>query len=126
MTEAERLADLERQIDRLADFILEHIPGEPSQSQGAIQTAIRLLTNWMEKRTGHGCLLAAPNRGDCHHFIGLPGRSIPGQHDGPDDTMDVYGRPNGWCQVCWDEIKITRTAEAAYILFGAMMTGTKK
>lgn len=31
------------QIDRLATYIMENIPGEPSQSQGAIDTAIRLL-----------------------------------------------------------------------------------
>jgi hypothetical protein len=22
-------------------------------------------------------------------------------HDGPDDTVDVYGKPNGWCWSCW-------------------------
>lgn len=34
---------LESQVDRLANFIIQNIPGEPSQSQGAIDTAIRLL-----------------------------------------------------------------------------------
>ncbi len=33
----------EQQIDRLAKFIMESIPGEPSQSEGAVDTAIRLL-----------------------------------------------------------------------------------
>lgn len=47
------------------------------------------------------CTLAGPGRGDCLHFVGLPGKSIPGQHDGPDDTVDAYGRPNGWCFYCW-------------------------
>lgn len=32
-----------RQIDRLARFIMENIPGEPSRSEGAVDTAIRLL-----------------------------------------------------------------------------------
>ena len=32
-----------QQIDRLADFIMQNIPGEPSQSEGAVDTAIRLL-----------------------------------------------------------------------------------
>jgi hypothetical protein len=50
---------------------------------------------------GGGCTLAGPGRGDCEHFIGLPGKSMPGQHDGPDDTVDVYGKPNGWCWRCW-------------------------
>lgn len=48
-----------------------------------------------------GCAIAGPGRGDCAHFIGLPGVSIPGRHDGPDDTLDCYGKPNGWCWVCW-------------------------
>jgi hypothetical protein len=34
---------LESQVDRLAKFIMDQIPGEPSQSEGAIDTAIRLL-----------------------------------------------------------------------------------
>jgi len=33
----------QQQIDRLARFIMEEVPGEPSQSQGAVDTAIRLL-----------------------------------------------------------------------------------
>lgn len=33
----------EQQIKRLADFIMENIPGEPSRSEGAVDTAIRLL-----------------------------------------------------------------------------------
>lgn len=42
-----------------------------------------------------GCRLAGPGRGDCENEVGLPGKSVPGQHDGDDDTVDVYGRPNG-------------------------------
>jgi hypothetical protein len=49
------------------------------------------------------CRFAGPGRGDCAHFIGLPGKSIPGQHDGLDDTVDEYGIPNGWCEYCWLE-----------------------
>lgn len=44
--DAARLAEnesLESQVNRLATFIMENIPGEPSQNQGAIDTAIRLL-----------------------------------------------------------------------------------
>ncbi len=33
----------EKQIDILAKFIMEQVPGEPSESDGAISTAIRLL-----------------------------------------------------------------------------------
>jgi hypothetical protein len=39
----ERWADLDAQIDRLAKYIMEHVPGEPSCSEGAVDTAIRLL-----------------------------------------------------------------------------------
>ncbi len=34
---------LESQIKRLADFIMHNVPGEPSRSEGAVDTAIRLL-----------------------------------------------------------------------------------
>lgn len=34
---------LELQVERLAQFILDNIPGEPSQNEGAIDVAIRLL-----------------------------------------------------------------------------------
>jgi hypothetical protein len=34
---------LEDQTERLATFIVEHVPGEPSANEGAIDTAIRLL-----------------------------------------------------------------------------------
>lgn len=48
------------------------------------------------------CNLARPGRGDCEHAVGLPSKSIPGQHDGPDDTVDHCGIPNGWCAPCWN------------------------
>lgn len=55
-----------------------------------------------------GCSYAGKGRGDCEHFIGLPGKSITGQHDGEDDTVDVYGKPNGWCWSCWKSYQIER------------------
>ena len=55
-----------------------------------------------------GCKLSGPGRGDCENFVGLPGKSIPGQHDGPDDTVDVYGIPNGWCDYCWQPYSVIR------------------
>lgn len=36
-------ADRDQQIDRLAVHIVENIPGEPSRSEGVVDTAIRLL-----------------------------------------------------------------------------------
>lgn len=43
--QAEPLAE---QVDRLARFIMERVPGEPSQSQGAIDTAIRVIASLLE------------------------------------------------------------------------------
>ncbi len=56
--------------------------------------------------TGGGCTFAMSEGGDCEHAIGLPGKSIPGQHDGPDNTVDEYGKPNGWCWSCWKSHQI--------------------
>ena len=39
---------LKSQIDRLARFILEEIPGEPSQDQGAVDAAIRIMKQQRE------------------------------------------------------------------------------
>lgn len=36
---------LPAQIERLASFIMEHVPGEPSQSEGAVDCAIRIIRN---------------------------------------------------------------------------------
>ena len=65
----------------------------------------------VKPRADIGCTLAGPGRGDCEHFVGRPGESRPGMHDGPDDTVDHYGRPNGWCFYCWVSSKLLR-AEA--------------
>jgi hypothetical protein len=48
-----------------------------------------------------GCLLSGPGRGDCSYFVGLPKLEN-------DITTDVYGRPHGWCEVCWLNELITR------------------
>ena len=61
----------------------------------------RLRTEVERLRRDGSCRYAGPQRGDCEHYIGLPGHSIPGQHDGDDDTVDHYGKPNGWCWFCW-------------------------
>lgn len=46
----EQFVDLVRksQLERLAAFIIEHVPGEPSEDEGAVDTAIRLLRNLVE------------------------------------------------------------------------------
>lgn len=44
---------LKSQVDRLAKFIVAEIPGEPSQSEGAVDTAIRLLRTQQADLTSH-------------------------------------------------------------------------
>lgn len=39
---------LRSQIEKLADWITENMPGEPSRSEGAVDTAIRLLSRKQE------------------------------------------------------------------------------
>ena len=50
--EAHYLAEVEEspedQIDRLASFMLEEVPGEPSQEQSVVETAIRLIRDGQE------------------------------------------------------------------------------
>jgi hypothetical protein len=46
----QRVRELELQIDSLARFIVEEVPGEPSQSEGAVDTAIRVMRNHLAHR----------------------------------------------------------------------------
>ncbi len=39
---------LDMQVARLAEWIVTNVPGEPSRSEGAIDTALRLLGNWQQ------------------------------------------------------------------------------
>lgn len=41
-----RSKQLDEQINQLADYIMQNVPGEPSASEGAVDTAIRLLRTW--------------------------------------------------------------------------------
>jgi hypothetical protein len=43
----------EAQIIRLADFILAEVEGEPSQNEGAVDTAIRIMRLWVPKKGAH-------------------------------------------------------------------------
>jgi len=63
--------------------------------------------NWKMNDLKHsrGCLLAGPGRGDCEHYVGLP--EVEDQAH-----TDEYGRPNGWCEICWRGVQISRHKEA--------------
>lgn len=52
-----------------------------------------------------GCLFSGPSRGDCLHYIGL-------SYIENKNTTNEYGRPYGWCQVCWLREKINRLEKA--------------
>lgn len=45
-----RVDSARTQIERLATFIMDEVPGEPSQDQGAIDTAIRIIRTLMAER----------------------------------------------------------------------------
>lgn len=42
----EQYVELNEQVHILSTFIMKNIPGEPSRSEGAIETAIRLLSQY--------------------------------------------------------------------------------
>lgn len=58
----DNLEELERQIDRLANFIMHKIEGEPSQSQGAVDTAIRIMGDQAREVEGLRAKLAEQAR----------------------------------------------------------------
>ena len=46
--------EVNSQIDKLANFIMSEVEGEPSQSQGAVDTAIRIIKSYQnqDRQTG--------------------------------------------------------------------------
>lgn len=128
------------------DRVLNHVYGsvlcKPHLTQELIDDAMALLNDMYDGvdkikaenaalkaevealRTHAGCILSGPGRGDCFHYVGLPGPSIPNQHDGPDDTVDDYGKPNVWCWFCWLDYqndKLKAEVEAANALKQVIM-----
>ncbi len=43
LAKAGHLADPQKDLDCLARFIMDNVPGEPSQSEGVVDTAIRII-----------------------------------------------------------------------------------
>ena len=57
--------EVNSQIDKLANFIMSEVEGEPSQSQGAVDTAIRIIKSYQNQdRTddGQGSIGGASSR----------------------------------------------------------------
>jgi len=49
-----------------------------------------------------GCMYSKlRHSGDCEHAVGLPEWE-------DEDTTDEYGRPHGWCEICWCGEQIKR------------------
>ena len=44
---ASRIKHLEGEITKLANYIMAEVPGEPSESQGACDTAIRVIRGFL-------------------------------------------------------------------------------
>lgn len=60
----------EAQLDKLATYIMDEMPGEPSQSQGAGDTAIRLLQQHRELMAeAERVLELARHYVDCYHLF---------------------------------------------------------
>lgn len=53
----------ESQIGRLATFIMEEVPGEPSRSEGAVDTAIRVIRELRANENDASVFGALPWRG---------------------------------------------------------------
>ena len=49
---SESVEPVKSQIRRLAQWIMENVPGEPSRSEGAVDTAIRIMARGLEQE-GH-------------------------------------------------------------------------
>ena len=41
--------EIKSQIDKLANFIMTEVEGEPSQNQGAVDTAIRIIKSYQKQ-----------------------------------------------------------------------------
>lgn len=105
--------ELQRIIKYCGVFIpvkFDHLTRIPYSNLSPIRSLLKIFLSetmlGLNQCKGGGCTLAGPGRGDCENAIGLPGISIPNRHDGKDITVDVYGKPNGWCWSCWKSHQI--------------------
>lgn len=92
------LSAAEQQIDKLATFIMENVPGEPSESEGAVDTAIRLLSalsaEW--EQVGYVVPSADPTLYDANSTA-YPWvfRSARGRPEIPADWVPIFRRVEG-------------------------------
>lgn len=70
----------------------------------------------IEKSRVEGCVRSGSG-GDCLHYFGLPGQSIPGDIDEePSQAAHVHGKPHGWCWSCWKSHRIDKLEGEVYAL----------
>ena len=91
---ARRLAPLLNEIDKLGNFIMREIPGEPSQNEGAADTAIRLLRRLRSAESALHDMAAYKTKLEA----GV-GR-LRGQAPGPDLGPWSASNPCPWCKSC--------------------------
>lgn len=95
---ADEVSDLEAERNNLHWNLEER---EKEAYQRGLEEAVMNSKPKEDALKTRGCLLAGPGRGDCSHFIGLP-------FEENDETTDEYGRPHGWCEICWQGEIISR------------------
>lgn len=104
--------DAERLMVQLAGCLCAaegHIRGMNRATKGmygwspAYQAVLELRERHDKVIERRGCLMG-PGRGDCWHYLGLP--SVRNK-----TTTDEYGRPHGWCEVCWRGQQLTELRE---------------
>ncbi|KKN17533.1 hypothetical protein LCGC14_0964910 [marine sediment metagenome] len=84
------------QIERLASFIMEEVPGEPSASEGAVDCAIRILR---EKMATKACLHCG---GPVQERALLNRPANPYSDDAHEDCWDGFWCPS--CQEHWSQV----------------------
>lgn len=58
MAQDNDMAASARELDRLADYIISNVPGEPSEDGGVVDTAIRLIARAVSNGTHSDCCVA--------------------------------------------------------------------
>ncbi len=70
--EIQGVAKAPSDVERLGDFIMEHIPGEPSKNEGAVDTAIRILRGTLQGNRVNAGPQSPPDveLEELHHTVG--------------------------------------------------------
>jgi hypothetical protein len=113
----ETLDPCEDQITRLAAFIMAHVPGEPSRSEGAVDCAIRIMSAHSAKPVDDGLVerLREKARSSADILRQMAESKSLRQSGNPERRTDLYMSPPPEQQIEWqaaDEIERLRAALA--------------